>query len=372
MTTHEIDVVTYGRNSSQEQTTSQEIQEDAFDQFAASGFVELFGAPARITRNYRDDGKSASKRKSRRGDFNRMLRDVQAGELSTILVVNLSRFSRLHPMDALQLHAVLRDHNVRLVSIDDRRAWDYEDLGELILLLCKSNEDYEYARTIGKNTLRGWLHRAKQGKSTSKTPAYGLARLVVDHRGGERIVPRGELFRIPKGWSSYLFPGDETEQAVVRWIFAAFARNGVCLTDILRHLNGHANPAVRRGPIGKGWTMGTLQHIVRNIRYIGLEAIGHDARGEHYRAAGGEVVERKKWSGRELLVERSARNPGIVDAATFQRVQTKLRRGVNGRGRRLTKAARRRARAAVLAVPVIPDDEETSHGDGRAASKNAA
>jgi DNA invertase Pin-like site-specific DNA recombinase len=329
-----LEVAAYGRNSSDQQTTSQEIQADVFDVFMQpdEGFQRLLGKPGRITRSYRDHGKSASKKRSKRTDFSRMLKDVESGEVKIIVVVNLSRFSRLHPLDTMKFYQTLFEHGCKLISIDDMKIWDYHNFSDLIQLLCKSNEDYEYARTIARNTSRGWAHRAKLGKSTSKTPAYGLQRLIIDDRGEQRIVKRLEQFRIPKGWSSYVVPGDKQEQEVVRWLFHEYDSKDISFGQLQRQLNQHDNPQVRLGATGIGWTVGAIRHILENRHYIGLEVLGLEHRGEHYRFNGKDVVETRHATDCTQLITSGVHNQGIVDPELFQRVQEKI--GRNKRRRR--------------------------------------
>jgi len=323
--TETIEAVTYGRNSSDQQLTSQDIQEDIFTLFSTDGFVKLFGKSANYVENYKDHGKSASKRKSKRSDFNRLLEDVELGKVKIVVVVNLSRFSRLHPLDALSLHKTLWENNVRLVSIQDDKAWDYDNSGELIQLLCKSNEDYEYARTVGQNTLEGRLRATRLGQTTSSESIYGMQKLVITEDGQRRIVPRGQKTNKGKHDKSYTIPGDDQEQKIVRWLFSEYAKKDVSLGYLARSLNDHENAKVRLGPTGKGWDLYTIADMLSNPKCIGLERIGNDPTGEHFRTNGKTSVERKKHQ-HNPLVCKAKFNEGIVDQDIWDQVQAKLER----------------------------------------------
>ena len=177
-----IEVATYGRNSDDRQTTSQAIQADVFLQFIEDplGFRRLFGKEAVIIENYKDHGKSASKKKSKRDDFDRMLNDVATGKVKIVLVLNTSRFSRRHPVDTLNFLTTFRNSNAHLVSIEDRRIVSIDELGDLITNIVKFNSDHEYSRSLGANVLRGTVLSIKnEATSHVSLIPYGMAKLVV-------------------------------------------------------------------------------------------------------------------------------------------------------------------------------------------------
>jgi len=253
-----IEVIAYGRNSDKAQTTNQDIQDDAFTHFAANGFATLFGGKAKIVENYKDHGKSASKKRQlhKRHDFHRMLDDVRAGTIrgsdrpfpKIILVLNTSRFSRLHELDTLALYNVLRENDVKLVSIDDRKVYDFDGFAQIIDLLVKAKEDKEYSRKSAQNVLRGHGWRTRLGRCHQRFSPYGMLKLVVTDTKEEMLIARQRSFNKPKDWQSYLIPGDPLEQDVVRAIFQLFKERDVSYTEMGRLFSSHANLKYRLGP----------------------------------------------------------------------------------------------------------------------------
>ena len=145
-----IEVIAYGRNSDKAQTTSQDnsgrrlhrrqrLRHPVRRQGEDRG--ELQGSLYQVGQQERQLHK--------RHDFHRMLDDVRAGTIrgsdrlfpKIILVLNTSRFSRLHELDPLALYNVLREHDVKLVSIDDRKVYDFDGFAQIIDLLVKAKED---------------------------------------------------------------------------------------------------------------------------------------------------------------------------------------------------------------------------------------
>jgi len=123
-----IEVIAYGRNSDKAQTTSQDIQDDAFTHFAANAFATLFGGKAKIVENYKDHGKSASKKRQlhKRHDFHRMLDDVRAAtesspETRDEKCLSGSRLWSLGSgLSTLESQTVQTDRRVRLLAAQER------------------------------------------------------------------------------------------------------------------------------------------------------------------------------------------------------------------------------------------------------------
>jgi DNA invertase Pin-like site-specific DNA recombinase len=338
-----IEVVTYGRNSDNSQTTSQAIQDDAFGEFATSGFKTLFGRPARIVENYKDHGKSASKKRQlhKRHDFHRMLDDMRAGAIrrtgrvfpKIVLILNTSRFSRLHELDTLALYNVLREHNVQLVSVDDRKVYDFDGFAQIIDLLVKAKEDKEYARKIAVNTLRGNVRATRLGRCHQRFAPYGMAKLVITEEGEEKVIARKKSFNKPKDWLSYLIPGDPVEQEAVRAIYETFLKRDISYTEVARIFSTHPNRAFRLGPSGNGWQEQTVKHLLGNLHYAGFEFIGVETEGEHFRFSGGEVIDAKAFTKNDplivdVLTVGHARQGAVVDRDLFWAVQEKRKRKV--------------------------------------------
>lgn len=339
-----IEVIAYGRNSDKAQKTSQDIQDDAFTHFANNAFRTLFGGqPAEIVENYKDHGKSASKKRQlhKRHDFHRMLDDVRAGTIrgsgrpfpKIILVLNTSRFSRLHELDTLALYNVLRENDVKLVSIDDRKVYDFDGFAQIIDLLVKAKEDKEYSRKIAQNALRGLVWTTRLGRCHQRFSPYGMMKLVITDTKEEMLIARQRSFNKPKDWQSFLIPGDALEQDVIRAIFQMFKERDVSYTELGRIFSTHPNLKYRLGPTGNGWHEQTIKHILGNLHYAGYEFIGQETSGEHFRFNGEDVVDAKDFTmNNPLIVDVTLPEIGhpkqgaVVDRKLFWEIQEKRKR----------------------------------------------
>lgn len=338
-----IEVVTYGRNSDNAQTTSQAIQEDAFSLFTTTGFKALFGRPARIVENYKDHGKSASKKRQlhKRHDFHRMLDDVRAGVVRRtgakfpqyVLILNTSRFSRLHELDTLALYNVLREQRVKIVSVDDRKWYDFDGFAQIIELLVKAKEDREYARKVAINAMRGNIRAARLGRCHQRFPPFGMMKLVITDDGEEKVIPRQKSFNKPKDWLSYLIPGDAVEQEVVRAMYRTFKERDISYTELGRMFSTHDNPKYRLGPTGQGWHEQTVKHLLGNLHYAAYEFYGVETGGEHFRFSGEDVVDAKDFTKNDplivdMLTVGHPKQGVVVDRELFWAVQEKRKRRV--------------------------------------------
>src|SRR5665213_70819 len=114
-----IELIAYARWSSDQQTTSEEQQNEVITNALTTLIPKLFdGRTGRVVQVYDDGGISGSKRSVRRDKFEEMLSDIQAGKhkARALIIVNLSRFTRLDFLAASGAFGILRDNKIPLVS----------------------------------------------------------------------------------------------------------------------------------------------------------------------------------------------------------------------------------------------------------------
>src|SRR5947209_6318815 len=81
-----IEVGAYARNSDAKQEDSQETQASTLEKACKHLIPSLFGGlVGRIRNVYKDEGKSASKKKAKRPDFLRLMNDIQSGNVKILL-----------------------------------------------------------------------------------------------------------------------------------------------------------------------------------------------------------------------------------------------------------------------------------------------
>ena len=325
-----IDIHVYGRVSrldiDRADDKSLNIQDQQFRDACDTLIPQLFAKrQGRIVGAYKDEGKSASRKRIKRHDFDRLIRDIENGQIKILMVLNLSRFSRMNHIDALKLHMKLHEHNVKLVSIDDRKIISIADLMSFMEVAFKSNNDHEYARTVGRNTLRGCLHSVRQGQAHVNVIPYGMQKLYITEQGQEVVCQRGQRISKGKEWKVYLIPGDDLEQKVIQRIFNSFVNEDISPAYIARSLNEDANPLISKGINGNGWCDETIRNILKNKHYNGKVYYGQRTNGEHIRTKKSEPVDAKEVTSPDPMIAASPYEPMIADDL-FQQAQKKFER----------------------------------------------
>ena len=106
-----------------------------------------------VTR-YREEGKSG--KDTQRPEYRRMMRDVEAGTIDTVLCTKLDRVSRSLP-DFYALLETLERHNVAFISLKER--WDTSDsMGrfalKMVLIVAELEREQTSERTSQKAAWR--------------------------------------------------------------------------------------------------------------------------------------------------------------------------------------------------------------------------
>ena len=119
------------------------------------------------TRFYVDDGFTGTN--FNRPDFKRMMEDVEAGYISTIIVKDMSRFGRNYVEVGLYTESYFPENNIRFIAITD--LVDSAD-GENEIIPFKNVMNEMYARDISKKVRSAKRIRGNMGEPLSQPP-YG-------------------------------------------------------------------------------------------------------------------------------------------------------------------------------------------------------
>ena len=340
-----IEVLTYGRCSTDEQETSLPIQRAEFDQHMKQDWLKaaLGGLPM-VVKDYEDEGYSASKKTVVRPDFEKLLKDIATIHSGKpLIVLNSSRFSRRGGLGTASNLETLRQNNVKLVVLQDRKVFDLNEEMDALMLFIKGGQDSKYSKDLSANTLRGRLHKVKEGQSTVSITPYGLAKLVLPKHGEQYVIPRGSDRKKGEDDQQFLVKGDALEAETVLGIFTTFATVDTSYKAIARNLNNHANPLVSKGPIGKGWNDCTIKAILTNEHYIGITFLGKKSRGEtHYHVEDGLVVSgQKSQSIYNRFSTAKTGQEGLISSELWQPLRTRFnvsrKRTASQRPRRMGK-----------------------------------
>lgn len=304
------------RMSTPDQKESPEVQ--------IAEIKKTFSHKYNILKWYIDEGKSGSHDKERRTEYLKMLKDAKKGEWKVILCMNRSRFTREDMLEAAADKKYLRDLGIKLDTVDQGEV-DWNTSQGRVVDAVMTESDNDYSVKISKNTLRGKLKKALQGKAYGQKTPYGLARQITDHKGETFVVARTDEFQRPTDWQSKFIAGEAAEVETVKWMFTEFATRDVSFHQLARELNEKRIPS----PSGKTWVYQVIHEILKNVRYVGDTSLGIDSTGNFFRLENGEVVRTTKkgrQSNRSDAILIPGTHNGIVERELFDSVQAKLAR----------------------------------------------
>ena len=323
--------VAYYRMSTDQQEASIPEQLQWAQRAAPKAGVEL-------VREFEDPGIPGSEIEGR-SDLMKLVAFVEAEHrrkrpLQVVVVWDGDRLSRA---SSIRTAAVLdRLMEAGVTRILTPEGWtDLENEGDVLLYHVK--QDYTraaFSKGISKNVTRNAADRAAKGWHVAGRVPYGLAVKYIVTRS-----PSGKERRTP----TTLEFGDPAEVAAVRWMFAQYATTADSLGDLVRKLTAMGFPPPRPNHRRKGpqagqpvaearWKRETVWDMLTRIEYVGDKPWNVDHQGKYFEFTGGEVCHiqgggKKRWRHGEesdQVVVQDA-HPAIVDRATFEIVQKKLR-----------------------------------------------
>ena len=122
--------------------------------------------------HYTDDGWSGGN--FDRPDWKRMIADIEAGKVSTVLVKDMSRVGRDYLQTGFYTEVVFRQHGIHFVAIANHIDSADQNSGEFAPFLNIMNE--YYLRDCSRKQIAAYQARGRAGKPTTNNPIYGFKR----------------------------------------------------------------------------------------------------------------------------------------------------------------------------------------------------
>lgn len=192
---------------------------------------------------YQDRGYSG--KNTERPDFQRLMRDVQAGKIGKVYVYRLDRFSR-SVADFGRLWEILQEHNVEFVSVSEN--FDTTTpMGRAMLHIIMVFAQLE-RETTAERVKDNYYRRAQLGAWPGGPAPFGYSIGRANSPDG-RVIPT-------------LVP-DQCAEFVVR-IFHEYAAEGASLGSVARKLNQEGIPSPKRGT----WDNVALSRLLHNPTYV--------------------------------------------------------------------------------------------------------
>jgi site-specific DNA recombinase len=209
---------------------------------------------------YSDPHRSASRFATKaRENFDRLLADIEAGQLDLIWFWELSRSSRRLGVFA-DLRDMCRSKGVLWVIRD--RVYDPASYADMMTLGMLS--------VIGENESEMTSERVRRGKASSATDGMPAGKIPYGYQRTYNPQTREFLRQEPNVYDGNGRPIEDSPAYIVREIFDRMAA-GEGQAQIRRSLETRRIPAprsARTGGAGK-WTTFTIRYIAQNPTYIG-------------------------------------------------------------------------------------------------------
>jgi len=199
--------VIYARVSSEEQVQGYSIQAQLR---ACREWAEKHGY--KVTKEYLDEGYSASRNLDRRESFKEMLCDAASKSrfFDAIVVHKLDRFSR-DSLESSTSKAILKRHKVQLISVQEPVVGSDAPEDAFMEHILVGMAEF-YSKNLAREIRKGLSERIRQGFLVFRPP-YGYRRQVIEKREGQkrtRTISRPVI--------------DDAAAAVVKRIFDLYDR----------------------------------------------------------------------------------------------------------------------------------------------------
>ncbi|RSD20627.1 recombinase family protein [Mesobacillus subterraneus] len=187
-----------------------------------------------------------------RADIKLLIEDAKKGRFKTVIFSSLSRFSR-DAADALYLKRQLVNAlGLRLISIED--GYDSKDKDDEMIFTIIAAVNQKLSEQLSISSRRGIRESAKKGNFVGSRAPFGYKKVNKIEGGNER--------------KTLAISPNEAE--VVHKIFDQYVNHNMGEKQIVNYLNEEEIPS----PKGGVWGITTIQRILQNEAYIGLNVFG--------------------------------------------------------------------------------------------------
>ena len=268
----------------------------------------------RNTRFYIDDGFSGSN--FERPAFKRLLNDVENGEISTVIVKDMSRFGRDHILVGYYTKYYFPDADVRFIAIYDQMDTETNPDDDIIPFKNILNE--MYAKDCSRKIKAVVKAKGNSGKHISSFPPLGY---IKDPEDKEKWIVDEEAALIVKEIFNLCIKGYGPSQ-----IARILTERGIETPTMYFHRKGIPTP----GKIKQDsdvWAKQSVVHILENEEYLG-RTVNFKTYKKSYKSKKYIVNPRENW----VVVENT--QEAIIDQETFDIVQNlrKAKRRISDMG----------------------------------------
>lgn len=229
-----------------------------------------------------------------RPEIQKVLKDVESGNIAGILVVEVERLTRGDAKDQGTVAQTFKYSDTKIITLNkiyDPNSEEDEEYFEFGLFM--SRREY---KTINRRMQRGRIANVLEGKYCSSTPPLGYRKVKIKYAKGFTLEP------VPE------------EAEVIKELFQKRA-DGMGLNVICNWLNT-LDIKPRKSDV---WTRATIVKILDNPLYIGK--IRWNQKRLIKSLVNGQVVKKRKISNKEDVILVEGLHPAIIDEKIFNIVQ---------------------------------------------------
>jgi len=262
----------------------------------------------RVSRTYRDSGKSGLTLKRRKG-LTQLLEDVASGrhDFKVILVYDVSRWGRFQDTDESAHYEFLCRSAGVPVHFCAEPFKNNTSSPAVLMKNLKRLMAAEYSRELSVRIIRTKKILTERGYRVGGAAGYGLRRMLLSPEGiPKRLLALGEVKDIPTG-RVILVPGPTNEVNTVREIYRLRTLKLESCDGIATGLNqkGIPHPSVP-------WDGGHVRVILENPKYMGCAT---------WRRTTGPLGAREVAVPPEQWVRKDGAFEAIIDPETYEKAQ---------------------------------------------------
>lgn len=253
---------------------------------------------------YVDDGFSGLN--FQRPGFQKLLQDIEAGRVDTVVTKDLSRLGRDYIKTGYYIDIYFKERNIRYIAINDNIDTQRDDND---IAPFKNILNDMYAHDLSRKVKAAKKQRALKGYFISGQAPYGYQ---IDPENNNHLIPDAVV--IP--YVRRIFQLAE-EGKTLRSIAAIMTAENVLPPGAYKAQRGDNRFSRYTDHNDNTWCMGTIAQILRDPVYIGHMA-NHKAEVKNYKTKARRIIPKDEW----IIVENT--HEPIITRETFDHVQTLL------------------------------------------------
>ena len=279
------------------ESVSIETQKMMLSQFCQENGFSIFDY-------YVDDGFSGLN--FQRPGFQKMLEDVEAGKIGTVITKDLSRLGRDYIQTGYYIDIYFKEHNVRYIAMNDNidTKQDDNDIAPFKNIL-----NDMYAHDLSRKVKAAKKQRALKGYFISSQAPYGYN--IDPENNNHLIVDPPAALHVQN-----IF-GLAEQGNTLREISALLTEENIQPPGAYKAQNGDKRFSRYGDHNSNAWCASTVVQILRNPVYTG-SMVNHKAEVKNYKTKVRKRVPKEEW----IIVENT--HEPIISRELFERVQTIL------------------------------------------------